>query len=85
MSAGYPWIGCQVRCHVEINPRYAAWLKTKQVPVIEGDIDNVQVQRALLPFVETRASSQVALPANRFRPWVISDSNWIPAQGASKG
>eukprot|EP00913_Durusdinium_trenchii_P003217 g2975.t1 len=37
MSAGYPWIGCQVRCHVEINPRYAAWLKTKQVPVIEGE------------------------------------------------
>ena len=52
MSAGYPGIQCKVRCHVEINPRYAAWLKAKQVPVIIGDVNRTTVHKALVPFAE---------------------------------
>lgn len=53
MSAGYLGIQCKVRCHVEINPRYADWLKAKQVPVILGDANSTAVHQALEPFAET--------------------------------
>ena len=53
MTTGYHTIDCSVRCHVEINPTYAAWLRGKQYNVIEGDIDSFEVQKALLPYVTT--------------------------------
>lgn len=36
MTAGYHLLNCQIRCHVEINPRYATWLRSRKTPVIEG-------------------------------------------------
>ena len=53
MSAGYSGIGCKVRCHVEINTRYADWLRRKHLQVIEGDIDSPTVHKALLPYMTT--------------------------------
>lgn len=50
MTAGYKWIGCHIRCHVELNHTYAKWLKSKNIPVIEGDIDSTEVHLALVPF-----------------------------------
>ena len=52
MTAGYHLLHCKVRCHVEINPRYAAWLRTRKTPVIEGDIDSTDVQVKLIPYTE---------------------------------
>ena len=52
MTAGYHLLHCKVRCHVEINPRYAAWLRTRKTPVIEGDIDSPEVQVQLIPYTE---------------------------------
>lgn len=53
MSAGYHDIQCRVRCHVEINPSYASWLKAKNIPVIVGDAASQSVHRALVPFAAT--------------------------------
>ena len=53
MSAGYSGNNCKVRCHVEINPRYAEWLKAKNVPVIVGDASSTAVHQALVPFAAT--------------------------------
>ena len=52
MTAGYHLLNCKVRCHVEINPRYVTWLRSRKTPVIEGDIDDVEVQIQLIPFME---------------------------------
>lgn len=52
MTAGYHLLNCKVRCHVEINPRYATWLRARKTPVIEGDIDSTAVQVQLIPYTE---------------------------------
>ena len=49
MTAGYRWLNCKVRCHVEINDKYASWLRTTGAHVIEGDIDCIATQQALVP------------------------------------
>ena len=53
MTVGYRFIQSRVRCHVEINPTYANWLKAKQMPVIQGDVDSPQVLRDLLEYTTT--------------------------------
>ena len=53
MTAGYKYLNCRVRCHVEINPTYAGWLKAKREPVIQGDISSPQVLQALLEYTAT--------------------------------
>ena len=51
MTAGYHLIGCRTRCHVEINAKYAQWLRDRHRPVIEGDIDSTQVKRDLMSYM----------------------------------
>ena len=53
MTAGYEGIHCKVRCHVEINDRYAEWLRPKQVPVLHGDIDCEETLQALAEHMDT--------------------------------
>ena len=63
MTAGYRFIQSRVRCHVEINPTYANWLKAKQMPVIQGDVDSPQVLRDLLEYTTTPVSyTHLTLP-----------------------
>ena len=50
MTAGYKWIDCTVRCHIELNPKYATWLRSTGANVIEGDIASIAVQKALVPY-----------------------------------
>lgn len=74
MTDGYHLIGCNVRCHVEINAKkinakYADWLRARQRTVIEGDSDSTEVKLALLPYTAKPCVITGGLPVNPSQPF----------------